>query len=343
MTTNYLLIALILAGALIMLAAILHTRRILRLFTLSAFIKKWRLLYLLSIFFFLGYLGVIYIVWTGQEHILLLLTGVIFFFGAVFVYIVALIGFSTFQILQKSNENLEETITNLKARNDELEQFNYATSHDLKEPMNTVLAFTDILQKEYASSLGDEGKTYLQYTRQAAERMREMVESLMKYLQVGQNDHRARKDLNTLLQEVQQELQGSIIATGATLKSGPLPTLFVNEHELKRLLQNLISNSLKYRKPTVPPVISISAEKCEKERHWRFSVQDNGIGIDPKYARSVFQIFTQLHPKGNYEGLGLGLTMCKKIVEIHGGTIWVAPGADGTNICFTLKESPTEH
>jgi light-regulated signal transduction histidine kinase (bacteriophytochrome) len=337
-TTNYFLIALILAGAIIMLGAITHTRRILKEFAQQDFYKKWRLLYVLNLFFFLGYIGVIYIVVTGQESILLVLTGVIFFFGAVFVYIVALTGLHSFKALKISNDELGALVIKLRAQNDQLEQFNYATSHDLREPLNTMVAFTELIQTDYADKLGPDGIKYLQYTTQAAQRMRELVDSLMMYLKVGQNDYRVETNLDVLLADVSREMAGSINSSGASVGYHGLPTLPVNDHEIKRLFQNLISNAIKYRKPDTPPEIGIAAWRGGANQ-WIFAVDDNGIGIAEADREKVFQIFKQLHVRGQYEGVGLGLAMCKKIVEMHGGNIWVEPSTTGgTRVCFSLRE-----
>ncbi len=335
-SADYLTIALVLVGAVILFFAMLQTRKIFKLLTDQKFQRNWRNLFVLMAFFFLGYFGVIYIIYTGKADILQILTGVIFFFGAVFVFLVGLMGSSTFKMLQEANIGLEEKVNLLRARNDQLTQFNYATSHDLKEPINTVIGCISHLREEYGDRLDEKGQKFMRYAIQAADRMIELIEGLSDYLKIGRERTFTTANLNYLVMNVLEELQGSIQASNARVKVEDLPSIEVNEKEIKRVFQNLISNALKYRDPEKDPKIRVSAEPSNG--HWSFQVKDNGIGIEENALSRVFQIFRQLHQRGQYEGMGIGLAICKKIVELHGGSIWVQsePGK-GSSFYFTLK------
>ena len=330
-------IGLISVGAVILLLAISKTHEIFKLLTFKKFRKNWRNLFLLMAFFFLGYVGVVSIVLLGYENILPLLTGVIFFFGAVFVFIVVRTGSGTFKQLQEVNDGLEDKIHQMKIQNQELQQFNYATSHDLQEPMNTVIGCVSMLKEEYGDQMDEKANRFMHYSVQAADRMKELIESLSDFLKIGRERYRDVTNLENLVNNVVLELHDSIQKNEATIKVEDLPTLNVNARDVKRVFQNLISNALKYRKEDESPEIVISAEKKDK-KSWLFKVQDNGMGISQKNFDKVFQIFAQLHPRDKYEGMGIGLSICKKVVELHGGKIWPeSQEGVGTSFYFTLK------
>jgi two-component system, chemotaxis family, sensor kinase Cph1 len=326
---------LIIAGAFILLLAMMKTLNIFKLLTIRKFRRSWKNLVILMAFFFIGYLGVVYIVYIGKEDILLFLTGVIFFFGAVFVYLVVLAGAGTFKILQETNKGLEKKVILLKNQNEEIKQFSYATSQDLNEPLNTLISSVSMLNEKYENSLDDTAKKIMNFSLKAAERMKELIYSLSEYLKVGRDHQVMNCDLNQLVGEVLVELQGSIEASNAQIDSNNLPLLNVNQLEIKRLFQNLISNAIKYRKEKVSPIIQINA--VNEEGHWLFSIIDNGIGIKEKHFEKVFHIFSQLNPRDKFEGIGIGLSICKKVVEIHNGKIWLdSKEGEGTTFYFTL-------
>ncbi len=330
-------VGLILVGALILLFAISRTHQIFKLLTTKKFRNNWRNLFLLMAFFFLGYLGVVLIVFLGYENILPLLTGVIFFFGAVFVFIVVATGLGTFKRLQEVNQGLEDKVREMKIRNQELQQFNYATSHDLQEPMNTVIGCVSMLKEEYSGQLDEKANRFMNYSVQAADRMKELIEGLSDFLKIGRDRESDVTNIENLVNSVVSELHDSIQKNDATVKIESLPTLNVNAPDIKRVFQNLISNALKYRKEDESPEVVISAQKND-EKSWLFKVQDNGMGISQKNFEKVFQIFAQLHPRDKYEGMGIGLSICKKIVELHGGKIWPeSKEGVGTSFYFTLR------
>ncbi|MEP5612786.1 MAG: ATP-binding protein [Cyclobacteriaceae bacterium] len=328
---------LVLAGALILLLAIFRTRKIFKFLSLKKTRNSWKNLYLLMAFFFVAYLVVIFIVFLGYQNILPLLTGVVFFFGAVFVLIVVTTGSNTLKNLQEVNEGLEEKIHEMRIQNQELQQFNYATSHDLQEPMNTVIGCVSMLQQDYGDKMDDKANRFMTYSIQAADRMKELILGLSDFLKIGRDQYRDVTDLDNLANIVIQELHVSIESSEAKIKVENLPTLNVNAKDMKRVFQNLISNALKYRKPEETPEIKISAKR-QDEKVWLFTVKDNGIGIGENSFEKVFQIFAQLHHRDKYEGMGIGLSICKKVVELHGGKIWPESEVGvGTTFFFTLK------
>ena len=334
---DHITITLVISGALILLFAMRQTHKIFRLLQDKRFKRNWRNLFFLMTFFFLGYFGVIYIVLIKEYDILQVLTGVIFFFGAVFVLIVSAMGLSTFKMLGRTNMELESKVNQLRAQNDQLIQFNYATSHDLKEPINTVIGCASILKSEYAKNIDKEGIKFLDFTIKAADRMTELINGLSDYLKVGMKGQKKPTDLHALVSKVMEEMHGSIEQTNARISVSEMPVLQVNEVELKRVFQNLISNAIKYRKEEISPQIEIFSIKREETDGWEFSIQDNGIGIKDKDFPRVFQLFRQLH-KDKYEGMGIGLAITRKVVEMHGGTIWVeSEEGVGTKFLFTIK------
>ena len=335
---NVLTIGFIVAGAIILLLGMLQTYKLVKLVDDKRFKRGWRNLLILMSFFFAGYLIAAFIVLIGQVDILQILTGVIFFFGAVFVVAVVALGLGTFRQLRKANDKLNDKLEILKTQNDQLTEFNYATSHDLKEPINTVIGCTTVLKSEYGESLGDEGVKFVNYIVQASERMSELVFGLSDYMQVGLERKKAPTDLGELVNSVLGEIHGSIESSQAEVKVQPMPTLNVNMKELKRVFQNLLSNALKYRKDDVNPQIEIGAIERPEKECWEFHIKDNGIGISERNFKKVFQLFRQLN-KSKYDGMGIGLAITRKVVEIHGGIIWVeSTEGVGTTFYFTIKE-----
>ncbi len=338
--TDLITIFLILGGALILVLAMLQAYRIFKLVQEVRFKQGWRNLFILMIFFFIGYFGVAYIVATGEYAILQIMTGVIFFFGAVFVLIVSTMGFKTFQVLRKSNDSLEEKVRLLRTQNDQLTQFNYATSHDLKEPINTVVGSIEMLRNSFTDQLNEESVKWMDFATKGAIRMDELVTGLTEYTNVGLKNKRSRVDVGVLVQDVLAEMHGSIKEAEANISVSEMPVIDVYDKELKRVFQNLISNSLKYRKPVERPEIAISVKENVNEGLWEFCIQDNGIGIPEKEFGRIFQLFQQLD-KEKKDGMGIGLAIVKKVIELHGGSIWVdSTEGKGTSFSFSIKSPP---
>lgn len=236
---------------------------------------------------------------------------------------------------EKEVEEQKIKASQLQRANQELEQFAFVASHDLQEPLRSVIGFTDFLKRDYAHVLDEKGKTYLDFISKSSIQMNQLIKDLLDYSRLGRNQEKTVVNLNDLLRIVRYELKSSIETSGARFEIENLPTVNGLRGELRQLFSNLISNAIKFRKKDEPLVIKVSAE--EKGEHYKISVSDNGIGISPKHKEDVFNIFYRLHTKAQFEGTGIGLAKCKKIIELHNGLIWVEsmPG-DGSKFFFSL-------
>jgi PAS domain S-box-containing protein len=224
---------------------------------------------------------------------------------------------------------------NLRLSNVELEQFAYVASHDLQEPLRVISGFLQLLQHRYAGKLGSDADEYIRYAVDGAGRMRNLIRDLLEYSRVGRRGRPfAPTDCGAIMQTVIGNLQPAIVEKQGRVLCEPLPTVMGDSTELTQLFQNIIANAIKFRGPQ-PPEVRVSAQ--QREHEWVFRVHDNGIGIDPKDFQRIFIIFQRLHGPEEYPGTGIGLALCKKIVERHGGRIWVesTPGS-GTTFHFTL-------
>ncbi|MFI1583682.1 CHASE3 domain-containing protein [Embleya sp. NPDC020630] len=241
---------------------------------------------------------------------------------------------------EQARLRLDAQAANLERSNAELEQFAYVASHDLQEPLRKVSSFTQLLQRRYAGQLDERADKYIGFAVDGANRMQVLINDLLEFSRVGRvhNAH-SEADLDEILQQALSALSVGIEETGATITHDPLPTLIADPTQIGMLWQNLISNAVKFHRPGEQPRIHVTA--TPEGESWRFTVTDNGIGIDPEYADKIFVIFQRLHTKDAYPGSGIGLAMCKKIVEFHGGTIAVDPHhRDGACITFTLAAQP---
>lgn len=222
----------------------------------------------------------------------------------------------------------------LARSNQELEQFAYVASHDLQEPLRTVSGFAQLLARRYQGKLDSDADEYIHYVTSGVQRMKSLIEDLLAYSRVTRNAAALQNvDLNQAVKTALANLQGAMEAAGAMVDCAPLPTVKANERQLVQLFQNLIGNAIKFRTEAAPRVtISVRHE----DSHWRFTVRDNGIGIRAEFAEQVFLLFQRLNGRDKYAGNGIGLTICKKIVDLHGGRIWVEPNEGGAVFCFTL-------
>lgn len=233
------------------------------------------------------------------------------------------------QLLQL-NTDLEKRAEELAASNAELERFAYIASHDLQEPLRMVTSFLQLLKKKYGGQLDERADQYIHYAVDGAERMKALIMDLLEYSRLGTGKEGFDwVDCGEVMSEVEGIFREQIAAAGARLEIAPLPKVWGDKVQLMQLFQNLVSNSLKYASDE-PPVIRIIVE--ERPVYWEFSVADNGIGIEPQFFEKVFIIFQRLHNKNEYSGTGIGLAICKKIVERHGGKIWVEAVADGRDV-----------
>ncbi|MBD0361610.1 MAG: PAS domain S-box protein [Coleofasciculus sp. C3-bin4] len=225
----------------------------------------------------------------------------------------------------------------LARSNAELEQFAYVASHDLQEPLRTLASYAKLLSRRYSGQLDDRADRFIQYIVEEALRMQALINDLLRYSRVGrQAQNFAPCDTRAVFDMVVSRLQDAIATSGATVTCGVLPTVMADERQLVQLFQNLIGNAIKYRSQE-PPVVQVAAVR--QEGQWLFWVRDNGIGIDPKYAERIFVIFQRLHTQEEYSGTGIGLAIAAKIVERHGGRIWVeSESGQGATFYFTLRD-----
>jgi signal transduction histidine kinase len=248
--------------------------------------------------------------------------------------------------LYTKNYKINTQAKALASQNDALEQFAYIASHDLQEPLNTISSFIDLLTDEYGERFDEVGKNSLEYINAASIRMKRLINALLEYSRLGRSNDFKPVDCNTLLIDLQADLKHAIESVNATLEIENLPIVTGAEVELRLLFQNLISNAIKFTKPDVTPNIYISCKSVKEDRHdnrsagyWEFSIKDNGIGIPKAQQDKVFDIFQRLHSRDEYKGTGIGLAHCKKIIESHGGQLWLASQEGvGSTFYFTIPE-----
>ena len=234
---------------------------------------------------------------------------------------------------QKNSQ--DEVVRELREKKKEAEQFAYIASHDLQEPLRTIISFAQLFEEEYVDILDEDGRTYLNYIHSASNRIKNLVKDLLDYSRIGKEKTTRQIDVQELLMQLTQDLSVLMRETDATIIFENLPRVRGYASELKQLFQNFISNSIKFRREGVPPVVQIEASVSDD--YWTFSIKDNGIGIDSKFHQKIFTIFKRLHSRDKYEGTGIGLANCRKIVDLHKGDIWVesTPG-EGSTFFFTI-------
>jgi|SRR5579884_746031 len=233
---------------------------------------------------------------------------------------------------------LEEANAELTRSNAELEQFAYVASHDLQEPLRMVSSFTQLLAKRYQGKLGDDADDFIGYVVEGAGRMQQLINDLLTYSRVGRTGKGfAPTDCSAVLADVRANLRKTIEETGAEVVIDSLPTVWAEQSQLLQLFQNLIGNSIKFHKKDEPPCVHVGASRQGDE--WLFWVRDNGIGIEPQYSERIFFVFQRLHNRKEYPGTGIGLAVCKKVVERHGGRIWVESElGKGSTFYFTFPD-----
>jgi light-regulated signal transduction histidine kinase (bacteriophytochrome) len=238
---------------------------------------------------------------------------------------------------RRTEQQLARYSQELTRSNAELEQFAYVASHDLQEPLRMVASFTQLLAKRYQGQLDQDADEFISYAVDGATRMQRLINDLLAYSRVGTRGKPLQlKDGNDVFRQARDNLTKAIEDSGALIFTDHLPTVKGDEMQLIQLFQNLMANAIKFHGPE-PPQIQVSAAKNGRE--WVFAVKDNGIGIAPEHQERIFSIFQRLHQRSEYPGTGIGLAMCKKIVERHGGRIWVESqvGA-GSTFYFTIPE-----
>jgi signal transduction histidine kinase len=244
---------------------------------------------------------------------------------------------SMFWTTMRTNAELERRVA---MRTEELQQFAYVASHDMKEPMRMISSYASLLQRRYQGRLGEDADTYIGYIVEGVRRMNDMIAALLEYSRVGESkeaEATVRVNTESVLADVLDNLKVTVAESGAVVTHDPLPDVMYNPVRLGQLLQNLVSNAIKYRSPDRKPKVHITC--AERDREIVFSVRDNGEGIAPEHRDTIFGIFKRLHGK-DVEGTGIGLAMCRRIVERNGGRIWVEsePGV-GSTFSFTIPKT----
>ncbi len=239
------------------------------------------------------------------------------------------------QELQKAYKKIQERTRELTRSNRDLEQFAYVVSHDLQEPLRMIVSYLQLLERRYKEKLDQDADDFIDFAVDGATRMQKMIDSLLAYSRVATYGKPFKTtDTSKLLEQTMANLSIAIEDSSAEITHDPLPKITCDEIQLLRLFQNLVGNAIKFR-GTAPLKIHVGAER--KDNEWVFSVRDNGIGIDPSHTERIFQIFQRLHGRAEYPGTGIGLAICKRIVERHNGRIWVdsKPG-QGATFYFTI-------
>lgn len=245
--------------------------------------------------------------------------------------------------IAEAHRQVSEQAEELRRSNRDLEQFAYVASHDLQEPLRKVASFTQLLQKRYGGQLDERADQYIEFAVDGAKRMQRLIQDLLGFSRVGRSlDEPQPVDLGESLQAALANLEQATEGVDLRVEVGELPTVMGQQTLLVQLFQNLVGNAVKFRAPDRSPVVEVGAVR--RESGWELWCRDNGIGVDAQYADRVFVIFQRLHPKDVYAGTGIGLALCKKIVEYHGGEIWVDTSprdhddAQGTTVRWTLPD-----
>jgi light-regulated signal transduction histidine kinase (bacteriophytochrome) len=244
-------------------------------------------------------------------------------------------------VVRGERSGLEARAADLQRSNAELEQFAYLASHDLQEPLRKVASFCQLLQRRYAGKLDARADQYIEFAVDGAKRMQALINDLLAFSRVAQSTpHPSLVSSDTALGQARTNLAQEIEKYGATIEAGHLPLVLAELPLLTAVFQNLLSNALKFS-GTAPPRVVVAASRTGTL--WQFSVTDFGIGIEPRYADQIFVLFQRLNERSAYPGSGVGLAMCKKIVEYFGGRIWLdTRTSDGTRFCFTLPGEPDD-
>ena len=239
---------------------------------------------------------------------------------------------------KQAEEKLKETINELERSNEELQSFAYITSHDLQEPLRTIASFAQLIERRYKGKLDPDADEFIDFMVDGASRMKEMIQGLLDYSRVGTKGHEFKEfQAEIALNYALSNLGTAIAEVNAEITVDPLPVIFADEDQIIRVLQNLIGNGIKFRRKGVQPKIHISAKRNDNEHV--FSVSDNGIGLEEQYSDKIFEVFKRLHSIGEYQGAGIGLAIVKRIIDRHGGQIWVESELDkGSTFYFTLPK-----
>lgn len=242
-----------------------------------------------------------------------------------------------YQNIKENELKLKCTVKELKRSNEELQRFNFITSHDLQEPLRTITTFTQLLEKRYKGHFDSDADEFVDYIVDAAVRMKSMIQGLVEYSHVGQKKEFKDFSAETAFKHALKNLKISSAECNAEITNDDLPVIYGNESQIIRVFQNLIGNALKFRKKIFNPRINVSAIKDNIHKEWIFSVEDNGIGMEQQYTDQIFKVFKKLHTLDEYNGTGIGLAIVEKIISYHGGHIWVESELGvGSTFYFTI-------
>ncbi|WP_027366615.1 ATP-binding protein [Desulfocurvibacter africanus] len=239
---------------------------------------------------------------------------------------------------ESAEQKLRVTMQELERSNAELESFAYVASHDLQEPLRMISSFLQLLEAEHVGGLDAEAREYIRFAVGGAVRMQDLIEDLLTYSRVGRKGKPfTSTDLGCALDTVIEDIGKLVVETGTRITRDALPTVYADPTQMMQLLSNLIRNAIKFRKPDEPPRVHVGAR--EESHEWIVWVADNGIGIEPQYFERIFVIFQRLHARDEYPGTGIGLAVCKRIVERHGGRIWVeSESGKGSTFFFSIPK-----
>lgn len=266
-----------------------------------------------------------------------------------FVLLISFLIFRSYTTLKKFNKELaiknnqiNKQAIQLAAKNKELEQFAHITSHDLKEPLASIFSFANELEENHKEELSEDAGTFVRFITRASNRGLQFIDALLGYFKLGNSESTSELiNCNKLISDIETDLSSLITRNNATINKGELPTITGSTIELRLLFQNLINNAIKFKKTDTDPIINITSQKISPDNnhtfYWQFSISDNGIGIADEHKDRIFVIFKRLHSKEQYDGTGIGLAYCKKIIESIGGKIWFeSEKGIGTTFHFTI-------
>ncbi|MGZ7120273.1 MAG: sensor histidine kinase, partial [Methanobacterium sp.] len=229
-----------------------------------------------------------------------------------------------YQTIKENEIKLKETVADLERSNEELQSFAYITSHDLQEPLRSIASYAQLIKRRYKGRLDSDADEFIDFMVAGATRMKEQIQGLFEYSRIDQADIDFKEtDMDLIVERAVSNLNFAVDESKAEITYDNLPTVNVDPDQIVSVLQNFIGNAIKFRKPQFPPRIHISAEKDFKKHEWVFKVIDNGIGMESQYTDNIFEVFKRIHPIGEYKGTGIGLAIAKRIIERHGGRIWV--------------------
>ncbi len=284
----------------------------------------------------------------GRINLLFIIIGVL---AITFLGYVVKMAVNRRKLVERLKQKHKEVATKsntLERQNKELEQFAYIASHDLQEPLHTITSFADFMIEDYSEKIDIEGKDNLKYIKQGCTRMEELIKSLLDYSRIGTQRKLKYIDSKELVYTIVQDFKILIKENEAEINFGSMPMIYAYPVELRMLFQNIISNAIKFKKKDNVPVIFIEGETLkstlEFSHRWKFKISDNGIGIPNEHQAEIFEIFKRLHTRDSYEGTGIGLAHCKKIILFHHGEIWVnSTVGNGTTFNFTIQFNPEDY